>query len=322
TDFDVVDENNLQRQVLFTVEDIGKPKATIAEEKVKALNPQILVTGYHTKLTSENAMEIMANYDVIVDCTDNFAARYLINDSCVISNKPLVYGAISQFEGQVSLFNYKNNKEEVGPNYRDLYPKPTSSTQLQNCAEGGVLGVLPGIIGSMQALEAIKVITGIGETLSGRLFLFDALNFASRTITIKHNPDNTVNGEHQIAKELKDYEHICKSDVLGYSSKELTLQQLANWQQNGEAYQLIDVREEEENHTLNIGGEVIPLALIAANMEKIDRTSKVVFYCNSGNRSAQAIKILEEKYGFNNLYNLKGGITAYLNIKGTEGNKK
>src|SRR5215831_14143381 len=193
-DFDVVDDSNLQRQVLFGVEEIGKPKVEAARRRLEALNPHIKIVLYNTQLTSKNALDILKDYDVVADGTDNFPTRYLVNDASVILNKTNIYASIFQFEGQVSVFNYVNEKGERGPNYRDLYPTPPPPGLVPSCAEGGVLGVLPGIIGSLQALEVIKVITGVGELLNGRFYIFDSLNFESRTFKIKRNPGNPLNG--------------------------------------------------------------------------------------------------------------------------------
>src|SRR6202789_2647768 len=193
-DFDVVDASNLQRQIIHSTKDIGRKKLDSAEEKLTALNPALKVVKHETMLSSANALEILKDYDVIADGTDNFPTRYLVNDASVLLGKPNVYASIFQFEGQVSVFNYRNAQGQLGPNYRDLYPSPPPPGLVPSCAEGGVLGVLPGIIGSLQALEVIKVITGVGEPLSGRFYIFDALNFESRTFTIKAREDNPING--------------------------------------------------------------------------------------------------------------------------------
>jgi adenylyltransferase/sulfurtransferase len=311
-DFDVVDESNLHRQILFGVEETGRPKVEAAEQRLNSLNPHVKLTLYHTKLSSANALDIIKDYDVVADGTDNFPSRYLVNDACVLLNKPLVYASIYRFEGQVSVFNYRKGGGEPGPNYRDLYPAPPPPEQVPSCAEGGVLGVLPGIIGSIQALEVIKVITEVGETLSGRFFIFDALSFETRTFNIRRNPDNPLNGKNPTIKELIDYEQFCGMTSEKRSVKEITPRELYNWQIQGEHLQLIDVREPYEYEQVNIGAELIPLNSISTNLEKIHRSKKVVLHCKSGTRSAQAIRELEEKYGFDNLYNLKGGILAYI----------
>ena len=311
-DFDVVDDSNLQRQVLFGVKEIGQPKVAAARRRIEALNPHINVHIYDIQLSSKNALDIIKDYDIIADGTDNFPTRYLVNDASVLLDKPNVYASIFQFEGQVSVFNYRNAKGELGPNYRDLYPTPPPAGLVPSCAEGGVLGVLPGIIGSLQALEVIKIITGVGETLSGRFYTFDALTFQSRIFNIKRNPDNPLNGKNPTINHLIDYEQFCGMKVVENPLKEITAKELYDWQVRGEPFQLIDVREPHEYDLVNIGAKLIPLASIAANADQIAKDRKVVVYCKMGGRSTKAIRELEEKFGFDNLYNLKGGIIAYI----------
>jgi molybdopterin/thiamine biosynthesis adenylyltransferase/rhodanese-related sulfurtransferase/molybdopterin converting factor small subunit len=312
-DFDVVDDSNLQRQVLFGVDSIGQPKVEAARKRLEALNPYIQLNVYNTHLNSHNALDILKDYDVIADGTDNFPTRYLVNDASVLLGKTNVYASIFQFEGQVSVFNYRQPDGTLGPNYRDLYPTPPPPGLVPSCAEGGVLGVLPGIIGSLQALEVIKVITGVGETLSGRFYIFDALNFESRTFRIKPREDNPLNGKNPTITALIDYEQFCGMRAVEEKAlKEVTARELYDWQVRGEAFQLIDVREPHEYDIVNIGGELIPLGLVAEHSDEIDRDRKVVVHCKVGGRSAKAIRELEEKFGFTNLYNLKGGILAYI----------
>lgn len=312
-DFDVVDDSNLQRQVLFDIHEIGKPKVEAAKRRLEALNPYVNIIIHNTHINSENALEIIRDYDVVADGTDNFPTRYLVNDATLLLDKPNVYGSIFQFEGQVSVFNYVNRKGERGPNYRDLYPTPPPPGLVPSCAEGGVLGVLPGIIGSLQALEVIKVITGIGEPLSGRFYTFDALNFESRTFNIKRREDNPVNGKSPTIHELIDYEQFCGMRAVEEKPvKEITARDLYNWQVNGKPFKLIDVREPSEYQIAQIGGELIPLATVADHADLIPREIDVVIHCKSGARSLKAIRDLEEKFGFKNLYNLKGGILAYI----------
>lgn len=311
-DFDIVDDSNLQRQVLFGVKEIGQPKAMAARKRIESLNPHINVNIYDIQLSSSNALDIIKDYDVIADGTDNFPTRYLVNDASVLLDKPNVYASIFQFEGQVSVFNYRDAKGELGPNYRDLYPTPPPPGLVPSCAEGGVLGVLPGIIGSMQALEVIKIITGVGETLSGRFFIFDALTFESRIFNIKRNADNPLNGRNPTIKQLIDYEQFCGMKAVEKPVKEITAKELYDWQVRGESIQLIDVREPHEYDLVNIGAKLIPLANIGENAGAIARDRKVVLHCKMGGRSAKAIRELEEKFGFDNLYNLKGGIIAYI----------
>ena len=311
-DFDVVDDSNLQRQVLFGINEVGQPKVEAAKRRLEALNPFIQIQVYNTQLTSKNALEIIREYDVVADGTDNFPTRYLVNDACVLLSKPNVYASIFQFEGQVSVFNYVNKKGELGPNYRDLYPTPPPPGLVPSCAEGGVLGVLPGIIGSLQASEVIKVITGIGETLSGRFFIFDALTFETRTFNIKRSPSNPLNGNNPTINNLIDYEQFCGMKAVEKPIKEISASELYNWQTTGEQIQVIDVREPHEFEIVNIGAELIPLATVAEHANRIDRSKKVVVHCKMGGRSAKAIRELEEKFGFENLYNLKGGILGYI----------
>src|SRR6201991_1893668 len=271
-DFDVVDDSNLQRQVLFGVDEIGKPKVEAAKRRLEALNPYIRIQLHNTHINSQNALDIIKDYDVIADGTDNFPTRYLVNDAAVLLGKPNVYASIFQFEGQVSVFNYRDQQGTLGPNYRDLYPTPPPPGLVPSCAEGGVLGVLPGIIGSLQALEVIKVITGVGETLSGRFYIFDALNFESRTFTIRAREDNPINGKHPTITALIDYEQFCGMRAVEEKPlKEVTAKELYDLQVKGEPFQLIDVREPHEFDIVNIGADLIPLATVA---EQADRFNK------------------------------------------------
>ncbi len=319
-DFDVVDDSNLQRQVLFTVEDVGKSKAETAKKRLLALNPYITINVYDTKLTSENALEIFKDYDVIADGTDNFPTRYLVNDACVLLGKPNIYASIFRFEGQVSVFNYKDESGEFGPNYRDLFPEPPPAELVPNCAEGGVIGVLPGIMGSLQANEVIKVVTKVGEPLSGKLFLFDAATFQTRTLKVYKNKNNPLTGDNPTQTELIDYVQFCAVQLPGAKKaselrevKELSVQELEQWNNLGTDYQLIDVRESYEYDIVNLNGELIPLSKVAEkeNVAKIATDKKVVVHCRTGKRSADAIRELENLFGFDNLYNLKGGVVAW-----------
>jgi sulfur-carrier protein adenylyltransferase/sulfurtransferase len=311
-DFDVVDDSNLQRQVLFGVNEIGKPKVEAAKERLQALNPHLEFVLYNTQLTSQNALDIIKDYDVVADGTDNFPTRYLVNDACVLLGKPNVYASIFQFEGQVSVFNYNQANGEFGPNYRDLYPTPPPPGLVPSCAEGGVLGVLPGIIGSLQALEVIKVVTGVGEPLVGRFYIFDALSFESRTFNISRRDDNPLNGKNPTITELIDYEQFCGVKAVEKPVKEISPKELYELQVKGGPFQLIDVREPYEYEIVNIGAELIPLATVAEQAGRINKDQPVIMHCKMGGRSAKAIRELEEKYGFTNLYNLKGGIIAYI----------
>ena len=294
-DFDTVDETNLQRQILFDVKDIGKPKVEVAKQKLSAQNPFINFNIYNTKLTKDNALNTFNDYDIIVDGSDNFPTRYLVNDTCVISGKPLVFGSIFKFEGQVSVFNYNG-----GPTYRCLFPQPPAPQDAPNCSEIGVLGVLPGIIGCLQANETIKIIAGIGKPLSGKLLVFDALTLNINIIGFSAIEDNFN------ITELIDYEDFCATRV-----KEITVAELKKKLIDKEDIQIIDVREKFEYEICNLGGELIPLANIADNVDKISKAKIVIVHCHHGTRSAKAIDILIKIFPFDNLLNLKGGIHAW-----------
>ena len=316
-DYDVVDDSNLHRQVLFGVDSVGKSKVEEAKKRILSLNPHIEVNIYNTLLSSENALDIIKEYDVVADGTDNFPTRYLVNDACVLLDKPNVYASIFRFDGQVSVFNYVDEAGNRGPNYRDLFPTPPPPGLVPSCAEGGVIGVLPGIIGSLQALEVIKVITGIGEPLSGRLFTFDALFFQTRTLKLRRDPANPLNGSHPTQTSLVDYVQFCgvpqeeKELVEGLNVKEISVADFKVLQDQRSDYQLIDVREPHEYEIVNIAGELVPLGEIEQYVDNISTEKQVIVHCRSGVRSAKAIKKLESLKTFDNIYNLKGGILAY-----------
>ena len=314
-DFDVVEDSNLQRQVLFTQQDIGRPKVEAAKERIQAQNPHITINTHNTLFNSSNALEIAENYDIIADGTDNFPTRYLVNDVSVHLKIPNVYASIFRFEGQLTVFNYRGRDGETGPNYRDLFPSPPPPGLVPSCAEGGVIGVLPGILGSLQANEVIKVITGIGEVLSGKLFLFDALNFETRTLKIEKDEDNPLTGKNPSLTELIDYEQFCglnvQKDEKRENVKEVDVSTLDRWLKGEEDVQLIDVREPFEYEIANINGQLIPQSEVLEQVDKISLKHKVVIHCRSGKRSADVIEILQEKYGFRNLYNLEGGILEW-----------
>ncbi len=305
-DFDVVDDSNLQRQVLFTVDDIGKSKAETAHQRLKKLNPHVNFTVYNIPLTKENALNIIKDYDIVADGTDNFPTRYLVNDACVLSDKVNVYASIFRFEGQVSVFNYLNEDGTRGPNYRDLFPAPPPPGMVPSCAEGGVLGVLPGIIGSMQANEVIKVITGVGAPLVGRFFLMDAASFTTRILKIKKNPNNVIT-------KLINYEQFCGLENIDDKNlvKQISVQELKSMMDKEEDFQLIDVREIYEIEIATLRGISIPLATLEQNIHQISKDKKVVIHCRSGARSSNAIQTLQKLYPFENLYNLEGGILAF-----------
>lgn len=312
-DFDVVDESNLQRQVLFGVPELGKPKVEAARDRILALNPHIEVVTYNTRLTSENALEIIREYDIVADGTDNFPTRYLVNDACVLLDKPNVYASIFRFDGQVSVFNHKDENGINGPNYRDLYSEPPPPGMVPSCAEGGVLGVLPGIIGSLQASEVLKVITGIGEVLSGRLFLFDALSFTAKVLRFSKDPDNPLSGDNPSQSGLIDYEEFC--GINGQEAEvevdEISPREFEQMRRTNPDLVLVDVREAFEYEIVNLGGKLIPTAAVLANREEIPREGDVVVYCRSGIRSRKAINELKKHYGYKNLLSLRGGIIAY-----------
>lgn len=292
-DPDRVDESNLQRQILFSAKDIGKYKVDAAKEKLKAQNPFIDIITYCESLERSNALENIKRYDLVLDGSDNFATRYLVNDACVILHKPFVFGSIFKFDGQVSVFNYQK-----GPTYRCLYPEPPSQGEVPNCAETGVIGVLPGICGTLMANEAIKMITGVGEVLSGRLLSFDSLSMNFSFFQIQSNPDN-----HKISA-LADYEVFCGT------SPEISAVELKKKINSGDVFQLIDVREEQEYRQKNIGGLLIPLDSLAMHIDKIDPKSEVIVHCASGARSKKAVQILKEK-GFQRVFNLKNGLLDF-----------
>ena len=317
-DFDKVESSNLHRQLLFGESDIGKSKVKAAEKRLKDINPYVEIEMYETLLTSDNAMDIVADYDLVIDGTDNFPTRYLVNDVCVFLDKPNVYGSIFQFEGQVSVFNYVDDEGNRGPNYRDLFPDPPPPGLVPSCAEAGVLGVLPGIIGSMQASEAIKILTDTGDPLSGSLFLFDALSFSTKTVNVNHNKDNPLTGDNPTITEPIDYEQFCGMPIGQESHSEqpsevpeISVGELNEMMNRGEDFQLIDVREPHEYEISNMDGKLIPLGRILENEEEIEREKPVVIHCRSGGRSSDAVKQLQEAYGFDNLYNLRGGINAW-----------
>jgi molybdopterin/thiamine biosynthesis adenylyltransferase/rhodanese-related sulfurtransferase len=306
-EYDKVDESNLQRQILYSTEDIGKSKAVMARKRLLEINPLIEVDLFETSITRFNALEIIRNYDVVADGTDNFPTRYLVNDACVLTGKPNVYASIFRYEGQLSVFNLPGPDGSFTPNYRDLYPQPPAPDAVPNCAEGGVLGVLPGILGSMQANEVIKIITGIGKPLAGRLCLVDTADFTIRTLKYFKRPEVVID-------KLIDYEAFCagpsKTDDMS-AIKQMNVKNLKEQMDNGESITLIDVREVHEREAFNIGGLHIPMGEIPANANEVPDEGKVVVYCRSGVRSANVIAFLQQHHGFENLYNLEGGMVAW-----------
>lgn len=300
-DHDRVSLSNLQRQVLFTSDEIGLYKSEVALTKLQRLNANINFRSIVSQINSQNALELLSPYDLIIDCTDNFPTRYLLNDASVLLNKPLIYGSIFRYEGQVAVFNYLG-----GVTYRDLYPQPPTPGTVPTCEEGGVLGTLAGIIGCMQANEALKVLAGFAPPLSGKLLLFDSL---SNETTIVNIP---LKNERKNISELINYDDFCnvQPNPVKYM-KEVTVQELKELKDKGANFQLIDVREPHEVDICEIGGELIPQGDIPHNVDKISRDKQVIIHCRSGARSGNMVKWLETNHGFTNLYNLKGGILAW-----------
>ncbi len=313
-DFDVVEFSNLQRQIIHYTTDVGRPKLESAAEKLRAINPNVEIVTHETIFDSATAMDIAKDYDIIADGTDNFPTRYLTNDVCVLLGKPNVHASIFRFEGQASVFYAKE-----GPCYRCLYPTPPPPGEVPSCAEGGVLGVLPGIMGTIQATEVIKLILGIGEPLIGQLLLFDALDMTMRKLKLRKNPNCPICGENPVIHELIDYEEFCGVPI-GHEQVaedlgpewEITVQELAErLHRNGQELVLIDVREPFEAQIGQIpGSKLIPLGELPARMHELDSRDEIVLYCRSGVRSAEALKLLREA-GFTRLKNLKGGILAW-----------
>ena len=312
-DFDVVDESNLQRQLLHGTSDVGRPKLDSARDRLREINPHVHVETYETRLTSGNARALVAEYDLVADGTDNFPTRYLVNDASVLTGTPNVYGSIFRFEGQASVFGAPG-----GPCYRCLYPEPPPPGLVPSCAEGGVLGVLPGIVGALQATEVVKWITGIGEPLVGRLLLFDALAMTFRTLKVRRDPNCPVCGDHPTVTELIDYEAFCgipqakAAEARAEPVPEIDVRALKARLDRGEAPFLLDVREPHEYAIAHLGAPLIPLGVLAERLGELEahRDAEIVVYCRSGVRSARAVRLLRER-GFTGAVNLRGGILAW-----------
>ncbi len=311
-DFDVVDASNLQRQIIHSTRDIGRKKLDSAEEKLTALNPSLRVVKHETRLTSANALEILKDYDIVADGTDNFPTRYLVNDACVLLGKPNVYGSIFRFEGQASVF-----AAEDGPCYRCLYPEPPPPGLVPSCAEGGVLGILPGLVGMIQATEVIKLILGNGTPLVGRLLLVDALAMRFRELKLRRNPECPVCGPNPTVKELIDYEQFCgiepkpKEEVkLQNGIPQMTVHELKQRMDAGEEIFILDVREPYEYQIANIGGKLIPLNDVPQRLAEIDPAQEIVVQCRSGARSQRVAEFLKQN-GYSRVINLAGGILAW-----------
>jgi adenylyltransferase/sulfurtransferase len=310
-DFDVVDITNLQRQVLHDTSWLGKPKLESARARLAALNPHVEVETHETALTRDNALALLAGYDVIVDGTDNFQTRYLVCDASYLLKKPNVYGSIFRFEGQASVF-----WPDRGPCYRCLYSAPPPPGLVPSCAEGGVLGILPGVIGTIQATEALKILTGIGEPLVGRLLLYDALRMSFDELRLRRDPGCALCGEHPTIRELQDYPAFCgigrgeEAEPVAAAS-EITPSELKRRQEGGEALEVVDVREPHEWQICHLpGARLVPLATLPERLHEFDSSRTYVLHCKSGARSAKALETLR-KAGFRRLYNLKGGILAW-----------
>jgi sulfur-carrier protein adenylyltransferase/sulfurtransferase len=309
-DFDVVDSTNLQRQVLFGTSDVGRPKIEAAADRLRNLNPDIQIDTFEAHLSSENALDILKDYDIVVDGTDNFPTRYLVNDACVLLGKPNVYGSIFRFEGQITIFGYPD-----GPCYRCLYPEPPPPGLVPSCAEGGVLGVLPGIVGTIQAAETLKLIIGKGDPLVGRLLLFDALGMKFRELKLRKNPECPVCGNHPTVTKLIDYAEFCgirgeEAPVTATNIPEITPRELKARLDRGDDLYILDVREPHEYQICNIDGHLIPLGELSRRAHELDSSREIVAHCRSGKRSADAVQFLQ-KAGFRKIWNLKGGILAW-----------
>jgi len=308
-DFDVVDFTNLQRQIIHSTEDVGRKKLDSAEESIKGINPFVEVRKFETKLTSENALDIFGDFDLVVDGTDNFPTRYLVNDACVLTGKPNVYGSIFRFEGQASVLATKE-----GPCYRCWYPEPPPPGLVPSCAEGGVLGILPGLVGVIQATETVKLILGKGEPLIGRVLLIDALGMTFRELKLRKNPDCPVCGKHPTITELIDYQEFCgiRGEEAPVTSKvpEIQPEELKQRLDAGEDIFILDVREPHEYQICNLNGYLIPLGGLPKRVHELDSSREIVAHCRSGVRSAKAVDFLRQA-GFRKVKNLAGGVLAW-----------
>ena len=308
-DFDVVDLTNLQRQIIHGTADVGRNKLDSAAESIATINPNVDVRKFEIRLTSANAIDIIREFDIVADGTDNFATRYLVNDACVLTGRPNVYGSVFRFEGQASVF-----ATPEGPCYRCLYPEPPPPGAVPSCAEGGVLGILPGLVGVIQATEVIKLILGLGETLVGRLLLIDALAMRFRELKLRKNRECPVCGEHPSLTHLIDYNQFCgvRGEETGAAAKmsEMTPEELKRRLDAGEDLLVIDVRDPHEYQIANIGGQLIPLNDLPSRAGELDPNREIVVHCKMGGRGAKAADFLRQS-GFRNVHNLAGGITAW-----------
>jgi molybdopterin/thiamine biosynthesis adenylyltransferase/rhodanese-related sulfurtransferase/molybdopterin converting factor small subunit len=312
-DFDVVDVSNLQRQVIHGTQDLGRKKLDSAADRMKDINPNIRIDKYDTGLTSDNAFEILRDYDIVIDGTDNFPTRYLVNDACVLLKKPNVYGSIFRFEGQATVFAF-----EDGPCYRCLYPEPPPPGLVPSCAEGGVLGILPGLIGVVQATEAVKIILGVGETLKNRLLLYDALNMRFRELKLRRDKECPVCGDNPTVTKLIDYQQFCGVEQPAATLAQAPAQdgvidpvEVKQKLDRGDTFTLIDVREPHEYQIANIpGAQLIPLGQLAGRLSELDKNADVVAHCKTGGRSQKAVDLLKQN-GFQHVRNMTGGILAW-----------
>jgi sulfur-carrier protein adenylyltransferase/sulfurtransferase len=302
-DFDHVEISNLQRQIVFQAQDVNKSKALLAKDRLLALNPHIDLQAYSERLSVTNASELISRFDIVVDGSDNFDTRYLVNDACFFAKKPLVYGSIYQFEGQVSLFNGGE-----GPCYRCLFPSPPPEGLAPNCSEAGVLGVLPGIIGTLQANEALKWILQIGDPLLGRLLILDSLAMRFSEFALRKNPACPLCGSIPSITELRAEHYACELPV-NHQIPELAPKDFATWRTDGKRFFLLDVREQSEYELANLGGHLIPLPELSARLDELDPQACILVHCASGKRSLQACEQLKSA-GFKDVWNLQGGIKA------------
>jgi adenylyltransferase/sulfurtransferase len=311
-DFDVVDFSNLQRQVLHGTPDVGRPKLQSAKERLRAINPEVQIDLYETRLTAANALAILEPYDIVIDGTDNFPTRYLVNDACVLLKKPNIYGSIFRFDGQASVFH-----PPLGPCYRCLYPEPPPPGEVPSCAEGGVLGILPGLIGCIQATEAVKLLLGKGSLLVGRLLLYDALQMTFQEFRVRRNPKCPLCGDRPMITKLIDYEQFCgvrgqeAPAAAGDSTWETTVDELKRRLDRQEEIFILDVRNPEEYQICHIpGSTLIPLSQLPQRFSELDKDGEIVVHCKSGMRSLKAQQFLRDR-GFRNIKNLTGGIMAW-----------
>ncbi len=312
-DFDVVDYSNLQRQIIHGTPDVGRPKLDSARDSLAAINPEVRVDTHNVALSSSNALDLFREYDIIVDGTDNFPTRYLVNDACVLLGKPNCYGSIFRFEGQASVFGAPG-----GPCYRCLYPEPPPPGLVPSCAEGGVLGILPGVVGTIQATEAVKLIMGVGEPLIGRFLIYDALRMRFRELKLRKDPDCPVCGEHRTVTELIDYDQFCgvapaaSTSADPPPSDDATVEQLKARLDEREEPFILDVREPQEYQICNIpGSTLIPLGDLPSRLHELEGRGEMIVHCKSGARSAKAVKLLREA-GFAQAKNLRGGILRWI----------